>query len=197
MMKARMMAGVIGMAGLFVGMTGGVMAQSGSGSEKPAITLGEQVEGALAKLDWLVGEFDAKGTYGGPKPDGTRDEQKGTWKNGRILGGRHLEMMFDVDVAGRRVEYRCVLSWNPREARYETVWVGSSGYRFSETGTYDEAKRTLTLISHQPDGTTGEMQEIASVFKRGVNGEITVTDTRKVEGKDVVTFYAELREKKK
>ncbi len=187
------------MIGCVAGMIamGAAMAQQSGGTEKPAVTLGEQVEGALGKLDWLVGEFEAKGTYGGPKPDGTRDEQKGAWKNERVLGGRHLRMTFDVEVAGRRVEYWCVLSWNPREGVYETTWTGSSGYRFSETGTYDEKARTLTLISRQPDGTTGELQEITSVFKRGVNGEITVTDTRKVEGKDVVTFYAELRAKKK
>ncbi len=196
MLKTRLAAGVIMAAGVGAGMTGGAMGQATNGGAQPARTLGEQVEGELAKLDWLVGEFEAKGTFGGPKPDGTRDAQEGTWKNGRILGGRHLEMTFDVEVAGRRVEYVCVLSWNPREGVYESVWVGSSGYRFAETGTYDEATRTLTLISHQPDGTTGELHEVRSVFRLGVNEEITVTDTREIDGKTVVTFYAELRRKK-
>lgn len=193
MRRAGVMAAAVLASGLCVGVA---TSQSGS-DEKPAMTLGEQVEGALGKLDWLVGEFEAKGTYGGPKPDGTRDEQKGTWKNERVLGGRHLRMTFDVDVAGRRVEYWCLLSWNPREARYETVWVGSSGYRFAETGTYDEATRTLTLISEQIDGRTGAPHEVKSVFRLGVNEEITVTDTRELDGKEVVTFYAELRRKKK
>lgn len=189
-------AGVMAAAVMAGGLCAGVAMSQTSAEEKPALTLGEQVEGALAKLDWLVGEFEAKGTYGGPKPDGTRDEQKGTWKNGRILGGRHLQMTFDVEVAGRRVEYVCVLSWNPREARYETVWVGSSGYRFAEVGTYDEKTRTLTLISEQVDGRTGAPHEVKSVFRLGVNEEITVTDTREIDGQAVVSFYAELRRKK-
>ncbi|MGD9693535.1 MAG: DUF1579 family protein [Phycisphaerales bacterium] len=194
-MRVRTVIGCACVAGL--GVMGASMAQQPSGgTEKPVVTLGEQVEGALAKLDWLVGEFEAKGTFGGPKPDGTRDEQKGTWKNERVLGGRHLRMTFDVEVASRRVEYWCVLSWNPREGVYETTWTGSSGYRFSETGTYDEGKRALTLVSHQP-GADGELEEVTSVFRQGVNGEITVTDSKKGEdGKDVVTFYVELRRKK-
>lgn len=172
-----------GLAACVAGVLGGCAADQ-LGREGPlaipAVTdraaLGPKAAAALARLEPLVGEWTAEGTMGPMREDGTRARQTGTWSNRWILDGRHLELRFDVDVDGRATSYLGYVSFNPVRDRYETTWIGSSGFRFNETGAFD-SQGDLVLTSFQDRSTATVQLRNVSVFRFLADGTITVTDT--------------------
>ncbi len=149
---------------------------------------------AMDRLAPLVGEWKAEGTYGEPKADGSFDRQTGVWKNRWLYDGAHLEMTFEVDVNGERRRYMCVASYNMARERYETVWVGDTGYRFAETGTFDKEGKVLTLTSMQDRPGAKEQTEVVSVFTIAGPDRVVIEDTSTdpVTGKAQRSFYVEL-----
>lgn len=154
-------------------------------------------EDAMARLAPLVGEWKAEGTLGTPDEDGEREVQRGTWTNRWVFENKHLELSFDVQVGDpaddRWSQWVAIVSYNPFREQYETVWVGSGGYRFAETGNFDEDGR-LVLTSRQ-DGPDLENPTInVSVFEFNDDGSVTVTDTQtnREQVEPVVSFYARL-----
>lgn len=154
-------------------------------------SLGPKAAAALARLDPLVGEWAAEGTMGPKREDGTRARQAGTWSNRWILDGRHMELRFDVEVEGRANSYVCLLSYNPVRERYESTWVGSSGFRFMETGNFDAAG-DLVLTSFQDRSTEPVQLRNDSVFRFLPDGSITVTDTLHLDSGPDEQFHVRL-----
>lgn len=164
-----------------------------SPSEAARADLSGSLAAGLKRLEPLLGEWSADGTMGPPKPDGTRDRQVGSWSNRWIQGGRHMQMEFDVDLAGRRVGYTGIISYNAIRGRYESVWLGSSGYRFAETGNFDEVG-ALVLTSHQDRPDSSETALNVSTFRFHADGTVTVEDFATEPGSStaVQTFFVKL-----
>lgn len=152
------------------------------------------VDAGMKRLEPLLGTWSAKGTMGPVKADGTRDEQTGTWTNTWVFPGKVMQLRFDVALAGRPMSYVCLINYNGVRGRYETVWAGSGGFRFAETGNFDGAGTALTLTAEQEDIGTGGTKMNVSVFRFLADGTITVTDTQPDEktGKMEQSFYVRL-----
>lgn len=148
---------------------------------------------AMQRLAPLIGEWNAQGTMGRPDESGTRLTQAGTWSNRWLMDGKHLELTFDVAVGDGRTQWLAIVSYNAFRARYESVWIGVSGYRFAETGDFDDAGR-LVLTAQQdgpdPDNPTTNV----SIFEFHPDGTISVTDTQTDNDtpQPVVSFFARL-----
>ena len=152
------------------------------------------VDTGMKRLEPLLGTWNAKGTMGPVKADGTRDEQVGTWTNTWVFPGKVMQLRFDVQLAGRPMSYVCLINYNGVRGRYETVWAGSGGFRFAETGNFDAAGTALTLTAEQDDLATGGTKTNVSVFRFLPDGAITVTDTQPDDktGKMEQSFFVRL-----
>lgn len=196
-MMAAVVAGVAGAMG-GVASGGATTSAQPEAEEVDWAAIRQSREDAMARLAPLVGEWKAEGTLGTPDEAGERAVQRGTWSNRWIFENKHLELSFDVQVGDpaedRWSQWVAIVSYNPFREQYETVWVGSGGYRFAETGNFDEEGR-LVLTSAQ-DGPDLENPTInVSVFEFNDDGSVTVTDTQtnREQEEPVMSFYAELR----
>lgn len=169
----------------------------GDGPPAAPADVGKVLEAAMQRLAPLVGEWECEGTMGPAQADGTRTPQRGTWSVGWILNGKHLEINFDVMVGERPVQYRGVFSYNAIRRRYETVWLGSGGYRFAETGEFSPDGRSLVLTSRQEQPGRENAVTVVSTFELREDGTVTVTDvtTDPKSGETEQTFFVTLTRK--
>lgn len=197
-MRTRTVA--LGFATITLGCAWAGARQGAPSAPTPANALAERAawkarhKAAMDRLAPLVGEWKAEGTYGEAKADGSFDRQTGVWKNRWLYDGAHLEMTFEVDVNSERRRYMCVASYNMVRERYETVWVGDSGYRFAETGTFDKDGKILTLVSMQDRAGTEKQAKVVSVFTLAGADRVVIEDTstEPLTGKTQRSFYVEL-----
>lgn len=147
----------------------------------------QSMAGAMGRLAPLVGTWRAVGTYGEPGPDGQSPRQEGIWIVGWLFDQRHLKIEFDVMVNGWRSQYQAIFSYNPMCERYESVWVGSSGYRFAETGVFEGD--TLVMVSQQERPDEPGTIRVESRFRFLEDGTVRVTDiSEHADGRSVTTF---------
>jgi len=170
------------------------------GDEAPAVdwaAIREAREQAMARLAPLVGAWQVEGTMGTPNAAGEREAQVGTWSNRWIWENKHLELTFEVQVGDpaedRWSQWMAIVSYNPFREEYETVWVGSGGYRFAETGNFDEDGR-LVLTSRQDGPDLENPTTNVSIFEFNEDGSVTVTDTQanNEQVEPVMSFHARL-----
>lgn len=156
-------------------------------------TIRARREEAMKRLAPLVGEWEVEGTMGTPDEGGERPRQVGTWSNRWLMGGKHLELSFDVEVGGGSTQWIAIVSYNPYREHYESIWIGSGGYRFAETGNFDE-DGSLVLTSHQDGPDLSNPSINVSTFVFVDDGTITVTDTQtdRENPVPVMSFFARL-----
>lgn len=166
-------------------------------SEVDWVQLRARAATAMQRLGPLVGTWQAEGTMGTPDDRGERTRQAGTWSNRWLMDGKHLELTFDVALGDgpdeRRTQWLAIVSYNPFRSQYETVWIGSGGYRFAETGNFDDQGR-LVLTARQ-DGPDLDNPTInVSIFEFHADGTITCTDTQsdRDNPEPVMSFFARL-----
>jgi hypothetical protein len=109
------------------------------------------------------------------------------WTIERAFFGNEIRMEFAAVLEGGRVgEWLGLFGWNEDESRYTTYWVNSgirdAGYDlterelFAERGTFDEAGRTLTLLSKHKTDLEGTMVDYRSTFHFREDGFVCVDE---------------------
>lgn len=97
------------------------------------------------------------------------------WTIERAFFGNEIRMEFAAVLEGGRVgEWLGLFGWNENDSQYTTYWVNSrirdAGYDlterefFAERGTFDDAGRTLTLLSRHKTDLDGTMVDYRSTF---------------------------------
>lgn len=178
----------------------GLLCGAGDQPEDPEPDWGairRDLDEGMARLAPLVGQWRAEGTMGRAAQAAAAAPQRGTWSNRWLMEGKHLELTFDVLVgegeAVRPMQWLAIISYNPFRDQYESVWIGSGGYRFAETGAFDDRGRlVLTALQDGPDLSNPTTN--VSVFEFHDDGSITVTDTQtdRDTPEPVVSFFVRL-----
>jgi len=143
-----------------------------------------RIEPALARIDWLVGEWDGTGdlkTTPG-RTDPAYAAWSGPWHVTRSFEGRYLRLEFSARVspgasgeAARDIRYVGYITYDPRRERYRSVWLNPDrNETFRESGSIDEAG-VLTMMRSQRDLPPGAT-EVRSVYSRPAGGGIRVQD---------------------
>lgn len=133
---------------------------------------------AMRRLLPLHGEWVFHGSLGGTQPDGSQHDHRGSISVAPILAGRHLELDLAASIQGRAVEFKAIFSFNAIRERYETVWLGSPGFRFTESGDFDESGTRLVLTSFQDSFDPEKPVKNVSTFEFHADGSITIQDIR-------------------
>jgi hypothetical protein len=109
-----------------------------------------------AQLKKQVGTWETSMKFGG-------QVSKGTVTFKMELGGLWLVGDMDSDLGGQRFLGKSLDSYDATKKKFVSVWVDSmSGTPMTMEGTYDAAKKTLTMIGDGPD-MTGKLAKWKSV----------------------------------
>jgi Protein of unknown function (DUF1579) len=112
-----------------------------------------------ALLEGMAGTWNAEVQAG-------EEIEKGTHVSRLGLGGLWLTSDFDGTLMGAPFQGHEILGWDPEKKKYVGCWVDSMTSALTLTeGTWDAAKKTLTMESLAPDPMTGEKMVNVSHFE--------------------------------
>ena len=110
-------------------------------------------------LKKLEGTWDATMNFGGM-------ESKGTMTYKMEVGGLWLVSSFDGDFGGMKFQGKGLDTYDAAKKKYTTVWIDSmSTTPMIMEGTYDKAKKTLTLMGDGPgpDGKPAKWKSVTEM----------------------------------
>ena len=113
-------------------------------------------------------------------------ESKGSLTCKVALNGLWLLEHFEGEVAGSKFEGRGATSYDPAKKKYVNVWIDSmSTSPMLSEGTYDKAKKTMTLVGNMPmpDGKT--MKATMTTVYKDANTKVFTMKGAGPDGKDV------------
>jgi hypothetical protein len=76
-----------------------------------------------------------------------------------IMGGRFIEQKVSANMMGQAFEGLGLLGYDNVQKKFIATWCDNFGTTIElMTGTYNEAKKTITLTGHVPDPVTGKLR---------------------------------------